>query len=56
MTKQAIEALRWYATNGEEGQQPPYAIVRALIEHGYVSPAGAITVKGLAVVQKAQQP
>lgn len=46
MTKQALEALRWYATNGETGVQPNYPLVRALIEAKLVTPAGTITDAG----------
>ena len=46
MTKEALDALRYYLTRGEHGKQPRYGVVRALIDEGYISTFGTITEKG----------
>jgi hypothetical protein len=46
LTPAARAALKWYATDGEEGTEPTYPVIRALIAAKLLSPAGVITDKG----------
>jgi hypothetical protein len=51
LTKPALAALVYYKTGA--GTKPGYEMLRALIEQGYLTPAGALSVKGEEELQKA---